>query len=207
MSWLRMLTISSFKYHNPDWEIRLHGTPESIRKHGLEYTAQEGDWLRWQLLEFNGGFSVASDIVFVRPIPDEWLDCGLNGCTNGSGRIWQMAMVGATPGHPFMGAALDRISDILDKGNPTGYQDFGPNLLQAMGRNLLWSEGPFFDQPMDALCFYRHTDIEGMWNEKQMDLPERVIGVHWYGAHPLSKLAEYMDLPGGDSWVSELVKS
>ncbi len=210
MSWMRMATIATFKRHNPGWEIRLHDTPADIRKHGL-LPAHEGDWTRWRVLEEFGGFSVGSDIVFVKPVPDAWLDCGLNACTNGSRGIFQMAMVGAVPEHPFIGIAADRCAAIPKFGK-IGYQDFGPNLLQEMGRELFEVSGKFLDQPMDALCHFRHTTVNALWGDYELwgfmdfELPESAIGIHWYGGHPISKLEEPNAGPGGDPYIVRLAE-
>ncbi len=202
MSWLRSISILSFKRLNPGWEIRIHDTPEDIRKHSLQY-AQEGDWTRWRILNRYGGFSVASDIVFVKPIPDEWLRCGLNACLDGSRGIFQMAMVGARPEHPFIAQAAI-LCETMPKSEKMGYQDFGPNLLQEMGRKLLHSQGKFYDQKMDALCFFRHEDVECIWEEPEWSLPEEVIGIHWYGEHPRSKIEEASITPESSSWIARL---
>ncbi len=225
MSWLRMASIATFKRHNPGWEIRLHDTPEDIRRHGL-LPAQEGDWTRWRVLEEFGGFSVGSDIVFVKPIPEEWLDCGLNACTNSDSGvyttgIYQMAMIGAVSGHSFISEALARCETMMDvrvshnfkdpETGMMGYQDFGPNLLQAMGRSTLGLHGKFLDQPMDALCHVRHTQCEILWEhgesalyEAEIILSSSAIGIHWYGGHERSKLEEPNAGPGGEPYIVRL---
>ena len=202
MSWMRMVSIASFKKYNPTWEIRLHDTPADIRSHGLMY-GQEADWTWWRMLEAYGGFAVASDIVFVRPVPDEWLDCGINGCVNNSRGIYQNAMVGAVPWHPYITHVVVHC-DSMAKLRPTGYQDFGVNLLQRIGKKEL---DDLYDQPMDALCYFKHTEVDALWSDEHFDLPDSTIGIHWYGGHIRSKAEEPEAMPGDTEYIVRLATS
>ena len=200
MSWLRMASIASFKKFNPTWEIRLHDTPSDIRAHNLQY-GQEADWEWWRVLAEHGGFQVATDIVFVRPVPDGWLDCKLNACLNGQANIYQNAMIGAVPQHPFI-VKVEKACENMDKTRNLGYQDMGVNLLSRMRG----SGGGFYDQPMDALCYFRHTEVGRLWSRSAIDLPDSVIGVHWYGGHPMSEQFEAKARPHQSRYIIQLAK-
>lgn len=220
MSWLRLVSIATFKKHNPGWEIRLHDTPDDIREHGLLY-GQEADWTWWRVLAEHGGLQVATDIIFTKPIPDEWLECDFCACTNGSHRVWQFAVMGAKPQHEFfvMCEDLCGLMDValLNKGKHRGrfggYQIMGVNLLKSAaetyardGDKTLFKKD-FFDIPMSALCHIDDTRVPLLWDDRNIELPDEAIGVHWYGGHALSKEKEYSTFPydgSEDSFLRQL---
>lgn len=205
MSWLRMASIATFTHFNPSWEIRLHGTPEDIRKHGLWY-AQEADWTWWRMLAKHGGFQVATDIIFVRPIPDAWLNCGLNACKNGTTTIYQFAMLGAVAGHPFMLEAEKACAE-MSNGSGLGYQAMGVDMLKRVGhKDMLESGGLFYDQPMGALCHFQSHETGTLWKDTQIALPESVIGIHWYGGHDASLGNEKESGPEHPSFICRLAR-
>lgn len=205
MSWLRVVSIATFKKFNPTWEIRLHDTPPEIRAYGLQY-GQEADWTWWMTLANHGGFQVATDIVFLKPIPDEWLDCGLNACLNGSQRIWQFAMLGAEPEHPAMMASDLGCAAIAEGGRVLDYQAMGVWMLQKSCKGLLQAKGKFYDQPMSALCHFTHAQADFLWSDSGLHkLPDSTVGVHWYGGAPESKESE--SGPGHPSYIIRLAES
>ena len=92
LSWLRWVTLVSFQKHNPDWEIRLHRTHETV--FGLNEKASMSDWTRYIALYESGGLAFDTDIVFVKPIPPEWLH-HQHCITIKNGRPAHMAVMGA----------------------------------------------------------------------------------------------------------------
>lgn len=206
LSWLRIVSIASFKKFNPTWEIRLHDTPPEIRQYGLQYN-QESDWTWWKVLARHGGFQVATDIVFLKPVPNQWLNCRLNACKNGTDRIYQFAMLGAVPGHPAMLRSAQACHEIASS-KPPGDQAMGTDLLKNTGSSFL--RGPdFFDQPMNALCAFSSadSDVGQLWGAAPRMIPKEAIGIHWYGGHKLSKQMEPKAKPGHHSFLVRLAES
>jgi hypothetical protein len=199
MSWLRIVSIATFKKHNPDWEIRLHDTLPSIKKVGLNYP-QQADWTWWEVLLEHGGFQVATDIVFIKPIPDEWLEKPLCAALNGGKEIYQFAALGAAPGLPFMHEVVRRCRQIGEK--VRGQLDF-----QAFGVHLLHEVDlpeDMFDQPMAAFCPYDHIQCEKYWNGGELlPLPDETIGLHWYGGHEVTKRHERSAKYGGSTVIEQ----
>lgn len=191
MSWLRLMGISTFVRHNPDWEVRIHGTAQEVRRHKLQY-GQEADWTWWLRLHEVGGLQVATDIVWLRPIPDEWLESELAGCMNGSSHFYHNAAFGAVPGHPFIASCLDECARIVHKAGREDYQAFGPTMLRRLPADGFSA----YNIPMNALCPITDVDARLYWREKRTELPENCVGAHWYGGHESN--LEWAT--GPDSW-------
>lgn len=202
MSWLRTVSIVSFAKFNPEWEIRLIRTPQHIRDRKLKFLGQEADWSWWEALLENGGFQVATDIVFVNPVPGDWLKGPLACNTRGSGSVFQFAMLGCERGNEFMRNVVRRCYEVANGEHPS-YQAFGTEMLQGLGL----PPGPITEIPMSALCHYDHTKVGSLWFPGQLDLPQEAIGVHWYGGHELSKAAELAAGPNSDYAITDLAKS
>ena len=206
MSWLRTVSIASFKKFNPDWEIRLHDTHPHVKQYGLRY-CQQADWTWWKALGEYGGFQVATDIVFVRPVPDDWLSCDMNACTRETSAVYQFAMMGAIAGHPYIVEADRRCQEMAEGAHAFHELDqlMGIDMLRTIHPELLRS-GRFFDQPMGALCRFSPYDVNALWNSGDISLEPNVIGVHWYGGHPRSKAEEPIAMPGHPSFLVKLAQ-
>lgn len=203
MDWLRHVSIATFAKFNPTWEIRLIRTHPIVRAADLGY-AQKADITWWKALEAEGGWQVATDIVFTKPVPEAWLDAELCACTNGRSRVYQFAMLGAVPGHPFIRACVSEGMRRVLAGGFIDYQDLGVWLLKDMAPLM----GPVKELPMSALCHYDDLQCETLWDPAQtLDLPEEAIGVHWYGGHVVSRELEWAAGPGSPYPIVKLAES
>jgi len=200
MSWLRMASLATFRMMNPGWKIVLHDTPADIKKYGL-LPAHEADWTWWRILAEEGGFQVATDIVFVKPIPDSWLDCDLNVCLAGTPSVYQFASMGASPGLDVMREVCSRSASIAESSKKLGYQTLGVDLLKQF--NLVCLGLSVFDQPMSAFCSVTCTDVQRCWEPGRLSYPDDAIGIHWYGGHP-SSIREWAARPGDDYAIMNL---
>ena len=177
MSKLRRRGIASFKELNPDFTVRVVDTYPDVPRH-LSYP-QQADWTWWHYLNTLGGFLVATDIVFVRPIPDYWLGFDLVGSRNGGSGIFHNALVGCTPEHPYVKLLLEKCQAVLDihgDKRPQDPQAFGPSLSQATP-----VEHPMLDLPIETVCPVRWNDTARLWFMDAVLVPHDCIGVHWYG--------------------------
>ena len=69
LSWLRQLSIDTFMKHNPDWQVDLIRVPHKARL----LSEQATDIFRYAELATNGGYYFDTDVVFYRPVPEEYL--------------------------------------------------------------------------------------------------------------------------------------
>jgi hypothetical protein len=185
MSWLRTVSVISFAKLNPEWEIRIIRTPKLVRNWKLACYGNEADCAWWMALAEHGGFQVATDIVFFKPVPEEWLVGPMACNTNGLRSIQQFAMLGCEKDNPFMAHAARRCEEVFGS-NDKDYQAFGTTLLKSIASHM----GQFTEIPMSALCHYDHNRVGPLWNSGKLDFPEEAIGIHWYGGHVLSKQNE-----------------
>ena len=183
MSWLRLVSISSFAKFNPTWEIRLIRSAPQTEGHGLNY-GQKADLSWWLALEEHGGFQVATDIVFFKPVPDDWLDADLCANASNGGAVYQFAMLGAKPHHPFMRAAVTEGLKRIEGNRVKDYQDLGVWLLKDLCQDM----GECKELPMSALCHYNSFSVDPLWHVlSTLSFPDVAIGCHWYGGHTTSQ--------------------
>jgi hypothetical protein len=69
MSWLRSLSIQTFKKFNPDWEVTLF---DKVPLNGM-HPVHRSDLFRYEELAERGGVYFDTDIVFFRPVPESLL--------------------------------------------------------------------------------------------------------------------------------------
>lgn len=202
MNWLRWASLRTFEKFHPDYEIRIIRTPDDIRERcdelGLSY-AHQADWSWYRALATTGGWQIATDVVFVSRIPDEWNERDLCVCTNGTKHIYQFAAMGACAGNRFFALCDERCRAVVS--NEIGYQGLGVDMLQAM--NVPSQNNP---QPMDSFCPIQCDSIPLLWSYEALNLPPNVVGVHWYGGHEMSKHAEWNDPESSDSAIVRLAK-
>lgn len=181
MPWLRHRAMDTFRKFHPDWDVRLHDTLPEIKRFNLGW-AQQADWTWWEMLNREGGWQIATDIIFVRRIPDDWLDCDINACQNGVKGVYQFAAMGASPDNPYMKACVDRCLEVARRGDGASYQRYGVELLKELGGVMFELGGKLVDQPMDAFCSYDCSQFPRLWETDPLpETDESVIGIHWYG--------------------------
>jgi hypothetical protein len=203
MCWLRTVALASFAKFNPAWEMRLVRTKPDMRRPTLRFM-HYADWTWWRELAAGGGFQVATDIVFLKPMPEEWLDQPIAACVGDNGRIFQFAALGAVQGHPMMVRANERCMEIADQAvdaMPT-FQSMGVCLLQELHPLI----GPYYDIPMSAFCHVDSENVERLWALEDVALPEEAVGVHWYGGHERSRLMEPYAGPNGNTFIERLAQ-
>ena len=208
MPWLRAQSVRTFRKYNPTWDLRVIGTPADIAEKGLEY-AQEADWTWWRMLHDHGGFLVASDVISLRPIPDEWRYADLCVQTRG-GNVFQFAALGAAKDNGLMQCAeeaCEGLAPIVASKNRNVYQALGVNLLSNLTCDHIEQFGSIYEMPESAFCFYDWAaDVNSMWTVEGPTkyLPDDAIGVHWYGGHDESRIRESTAREGGPSWLERL---
>lgn len=197
MNWMRWATIRSFEKFHQDYEIRLIRTPDDI-KSAVDRPYHRGDWSIYRALKETGGWAIDLDIVFVRRIPDEWLDTELCVCKNTHPFVFQMAAIGAAPGSEFI-KRCDERAGIIALSDPVDYQAFGAGML------FHFVVPPSsVDQPMSAFCHVPWFEAHTLWGRKDIELPQEAVGVHWYGGHETSKKNE--NEPPSDAFIVRLAK-
>jgi hypothetical protein len=186
MNWLRLAGIRSFRKHNPDWDVRLHDTPDHVNEWLLP--AQQADLVWLEQVSKHGGFALATDTVFVRPVPDEWLSKSLCVCTNDTGVIYHNSF-GAKKGHRFVVAALADAKE-ASGGVDLPYQALGADLLKHVWQKKNTPRG-YFDMPLDGLCPVRFWRTADLWSTTPLVLPEETVGVTWFGGADDSMVNEW----------------
>ena len=192
MPWMRMMGIYTFMRQNPDWEVRLHRTPKHIRQLELPCHGNEADWVWLDAVHRYGGFAVATDTVFVRPMPEEWLDSDFCGCSSDDKLLYHCCF-GAVPGHEFVGRCLEECNGIHP--DDMLYQTLGIELLNRVlsedHGSLSGLPGKFFPMPPKALTSYKHFQMKRVWGDgPDLEIDEGAVGVTWFGGDAMSKKCE-----------------
>lgn len=202
MSWLRWAGVQTFHALNPDWQVRLiRSDPEPVAAGINLYGQADVTW--WRTLRDHGGFVFSTDVVFLEPIPQAWLQAPLAITTRASAHpkrgathsVFHAAGIGAVPHHDFFtlaaAAAEKAIADYdpdlgerFAPGEPS-FQHFGVDLL-----NTIPLRPPLLRIPEAALCPVPWNQVEPLWGVASVPLPKGTIGVHWFGGHPMSRELE-----------------
>lgn len=193
INWMRLASIGTFAKLNPDWEVRLIRTPKHIRACKLPLYAHEADWAWYEALYEYGGFAMATDTVFVRPIPDDWCDATMNGCKNDTGILYHCC-VGAEPKLDFMRICAERCAEVATQDN-LEYQDMGVDLMRSVANRDCSIPKNFRDVSLNAICPVKFDEVEKCWATDDIQLAADTIGVTWFGGNEHSRDKEW-EVPG-----------
>lgn len=188
---LRQLCIESFRAFNPDWEVFVHH-PADTSKTGFRDIVLQSDAARYGILARAGGVYFDTDIAFIKPIPESWLDTDVLIPANGPGAIFGVHVLGGTPGSPFWIHACQRVKERMAQPTIMGCQALGVKLWQdnvfevAARYGLLVKGVPFPAFLINAF------DVEYLWSPGE--IPVETVGVHWYGGDRLSLEFQDYDL-------------
>ena len=243
MSFLRYLTIFTFKKYNPDWSIHLY-IPKNIsnsvsweEKGGdtfhkcdqKEYTGEDyfnklqkevaikiikvdfsntfltkeapephkSDLLTWKILSSKGGLWCDMDIVFrsslniftgYNPLSDTIL-CYDNRIKEFDGSPSKpIGFLLSSPNNQFFKKAIIESK----KGyRSSDYQSIGTVVLKKLGNTIEECKQKFYLNTFENInpvhiYHFHHQKIDEIYN-KCSDIPENLIGIHWYGGHPISQ--------------------
>ncbi len=223
MSWLRKRGIESFRQHNPSWDVRVISTPDDIKARKLHRLPKEGDWSVWRMLRHHGGWLVHSDAIYIKPIPDEWLDYDIAAQVYEKGGyaawkmmrwgdIQQIPALGIIPNHKFM----IEVEDLCASSPDEEYQNYGIQLLAAVVHKEaggIYRYGNVFNFGREAFCpyYFNKEDVRQLWGaETKPTHPDSSIAVHWYAGIALRStidhnfLGEYNAKLGGPSLIERI---
>ncbi|MHA2218133.1 MAG: glycosyltransferase [Candidatus Hodarchaeales archaeon] len=244
MSFMRYLTIFSFKKQNPDWSIHLY-VPKSVsdsiswldkgadNHHKCDQVSYKGqdyyekllndvpvkvikvdfsnsfltkeapephksDLLTWQVLATRGGLWCDMDIIFRKSMVtmfhkyDSSADtvlCYDNRlkCPDGTPEKPIGFMLSAPKNRFFNKALVESKKNYDDR----SYQSIGTVTLMRIGRTIrecerLYNLNKFENIDPEDVYYFHHQMIDDIYN-KSLEIPEKLIAIHWYGGHPLSQ--------------------
>jgi hypothetical protein len=190
MPWLRAQSIETFRALNPSWDVDIiDGSGLPIEPTSRLEIVQRSDWARYRALHEGGGVYFDTDIMFLRPFPDEWLNYELILSK------YHIAMMGSTPGEPFFEAMCLACRDLASCGAYASYQNYGIHLLQKLMTSLIGRSTWWYDIDVVLPILWDHT--ENLWNDWKRGFPPLTLGVHWFGGDPLSQKVEQL---AGPEW-------
>ena len=140
------------------------------------HDVKKADFVRWHVLHKYGGVWSDLDIYYLRPIPDDWLDCAC-GCGSfvvRTGRTIQLGFVGSSGGQYAreLMASLTRRDLVLEATRILPYR---------------WSVYPYL--PSETARLFAPPP----WSEVELARAAIVchesVGVHWYNGSPHAKQA------------------
>ena len=190
---LRKASLDSFKRLNPTWEVNLHHSGEKTDPTFVEIVTAS-DAARYGILHRAGGVYFDTDIVFVRPIPEEWLGVDVLLPATKDGDLYGLHVLGARAGSPFFSEAMRRCRLRLESPMLLGCQSLGVKLWGGANILALCSsmELALGLVPWGAFLKTSSGFVEELWSTGGT-VGEQEIGVHWYGGDRLSE--QYFELP------------
>jgi hypothetical protein len=193
MSWLRSQGIESFRVLNPSWEIDvIDGSGIPLKPECHLDVVHRSDWARYRALHEQGGMYFDTDIIFTRPVPDEWLQHSLvlSKC--------HVACLGAEPRDRWFKLLDNTCADIYTRGHMASYQGYGINLALKMMENVRDQDVLWLDDDVILPVLANNTEL--LWNPSaRPPNGERSIGVHWFGGDPL---AQKMERIATEKWAA-----
>ena len=204
MSWLRKLGLETFRWMNPKWEMEILDLPVIPELPGMT-TAQRSDMARYQKMSQDGGLYFDTDIIWLKPIPEEWREIDVGVTIDPVFRFSNIGLLVGSPNRFWSDVYEAAIKRYKSAGNKTGYQLLGVNMLNRMFWNdlLLLSE-PEFEGAFEAvarhypelkwknfeekaICPINWSVAQKLHRELPFVLPTNSYGVHWFGGHEESK--------------------
>ena len=237
MSFLRYMTLYSFRKCNPDWDMVLllmhddkmvQDSGKKVWRENQDFTYYRGpcflknlslikglqikrledygleflesypvniiaDIFKWKTLSEMGGLVSDMDILYVKPLPSfEGVE---NGVFNYLKHSWPIGFLVSDGGKMFeeaYGLSLERLKNLTD------YQSVGPllfhDVMMSKEKNQKY-KGQYTVLPNELVYpFINRRRLSDDWQEhlsipfeKEPELPEECIGVHWYGGCDAAK--------------------
>lgn len=221
-SWLRLQTVETFRRHHPAWDVRFlrdrpgetlpgwwpTGLPEEMPPDA------RCDVVRWCALAAEGGFFSDLDVLYLRPVPDDWLDAATllvtcdGGTPEGRGlgrhRRFAIGLVGAPAGDPLVReVALRAMRRAVTWTPPTDHQACGSRLLAEELRTAEADTGRRAEN-LPAASFYPQGFLRAqnaeIWDNdaRAARCLENLDGLHWGGGHEESRR---MDRLADEAWA------
>ena len=244
MSFMRYMTIFSFKKYNPDWSIHLY-VPKSVsnnvywRTHGIDkhhsldqvdydgkdyysrltsevavkiitvdftdtflsHKAPEphkSDLLTWNTLATKGGLWCDMDIVFRKSLNEMFQDnkqdpdtilCYDHRLREHDGAPEKpIGFLLSAPNNIFFKKAILESKKTY---NPSHYQSIGTVILKRLGNTIsdckrIYWKNQFLNLDPGKIYHFHHQLVGEIFNE-EAEIPPGVVGIHWYGGHPISQ--------------------
>lgn len=158
----------------------------------------KSDLLEWYKLYAEGGIYSDMDILYVRPIDSLWESLNENkvtgclGCHKGTIRIGWMAS------QPSNELFRDVFKTAVRQYNPSRYQSTGALSVYSLFKvkaqegalplskiQKTYPNEKLASFPAQLFYLFQRC-IPRIW-EDNVELPPEVLGIHWYGGHPLSQ--------------------
>jgi hypothetical protein len=258
LSWLRYLTILTFRRRNPAWRMVMHrprcsydrapewpDPPHKRPYRGHDHFAQalracdecrthdlraegfrddvpeafKSDWLRWQLLDREGGFWADMDIVWLDGLPESEFrgaDLAISAlkdpAANAPHWLFFIGYIWSVAGNPMMRWAAKEAARHLD---PENYQSIGTLMLSRQYRSEpdIHAQHPdmrFRFIPPETYLPIRWDETGKLLERTAFDLAG-TIGLHWFGgsehAHLLEEALGPHNCQDYDCCVAEVVRA
>lgn len=229
LSWLRYLTVKSFKRHNPEWKIKVyypvkptigskwHTTEQSVGYDGQDWFSElDAEPLPFDMETI--GFSNDIPEVHKSDLFRLWVIHEYGGVysdfdilytkpfpeVKGTIYCWHPDghySVGLIGGEKGSKLYADLLSMSKESGN-NKYQVYGSTLW---GKLDAQPEG--WNIPKNLVYSYGWQDVERLFTKTEK-LPEEAIGVHWYGGSELAGWWENRIAPGNipSSTIGKIIK-
>jgi len=223
LSWLRYMTIVSFKKFNPDWDIKVY-YPKELTLNVTWGTGEQGDeydghnWFEdlkehAELIEFDAetiGFSNDLPEVHKSGLFRHWVLSTKGGVYCDMDILFFKPLVIPEGKKAIVCYSGDYFSDgfigceaghplmvkafnHIKEQNTKEYQGFGPNIWNRYMPRTFSED--VWNIPMSLLYNYNSQNIHAMFSDKPALFPVDSIGMHWYGGSPVTRRWEQIMLP------------
>jgi len=192
-SWLREQSMTTFRLLNPTWQIEvIDGSGLPIEGDDRLSRVLRSDWARYRAIFERGGVYFDTDIVFWKPIPDEWLSSDAILPLGTDRQVGHVAVLGGDCGNRWF-ELLDKACEITVRNTALlNYQDLGIRLVNTVSAGLVGQTVKWVPEDVFLPVDWHQTQM--LWSESGV-LPPMCFGVHWYGGDWLSMRMESLADP------------
>jgi len=241
MSFMRYMTIKSFKTHNPDWSVHLYlpkvlsesrtwGEDDNHHRYDrTDYTGEldyfdklleevsvktiyvdfsnspltneasevhKSDYLRWNILNKNGGLWCDMDIIFFKSLNNA--NFNIKNHSNVDTIMCYDPRHNSMPSIGFMMAEKNNI--LFKTYAKLSMNNFDPSKYQSIGSDMIINLYPTYELlasafnnqihnlDVDSVYYYDFKNLNNIYEINAFkELKEKGIGIHWYGGHPTSQ--------------------
>ena len=244
ISWMRYMTLYSFRMLNPDWKMILFlvkpngaitktwlDTPtqdfhnfigqdyfEKIKDLDIEIVnweltdsfpgvnpatvgaSHKSNFFKWNQLANISGFYCDLDVLFVKPIRILYLYCRESDVVIAHHSYYSIGLLGSSGNNNFF---RDVYQHTFKNYDPKEYQSAGVQSIHGWSRELLrpdmeiylsyrafekhYKELKFYNLDMSWIYPWLWNQMEKVFGERHIKLPDKCIGIHWYAGAAISQ--------------------
>jgi hypothetical protein len=137
------------------------------------------DILRIMKLQEHGGFWIDLDILFLKPLPLEWINIENSLIITTTENTFPIGLIGSVPNSGLMNFLVENCYELMMHSKFEHYQEFGANLWRkSIMHNDFANEVSIFS--FASIYPYSWFEINKYYLGEESRINDSTVGVHWF---------------------------